>query len=369
VSRLLGFSVGSLFSVCCHWSYAQQDNIYLDYVAAIGCPTRSEFVAQVKARTALAQFVDVANDNRRFIISAKFEGGLAIGRFVSGHGVTAGTARQVTSERCEDVVSALALIAALAIDPHANLAEPLRPSNPDASSALPIRDASAASANQPAKQPESRSGSSPTPTNSPAGVQPASGTAVRHAAWQLGLMASGTLWTASPVLPVGGLSAIIEWQSLGGPVPAPAVRLSVGRAISATTHLDTGGGAKFTLSAARLDFCPLRIAVGSSVALRPCIGIEGGWVTATGVRQEPIVATQERTRPWWAVIETLRMQVELGKGWSYGLDAGLAEPLWRDLFVFDYPARAPNSSPYSVAITRIPAWAPQLATGVARRFW
>jgi hypothetical protein len=371
VSRLLGCWICNPLLLWCDLAYAQQDNIYLDYVAAVGCPSRSEFVAQVKARTALAQFVDDASTGRRFTVSARFEGGRAVGRFTSGRGAMSGTARQVTSESCEDVVSALALIAALAIDPHANLAEPLPPSGPDASSASTMSSdvTSNAGANQPVSHSASSGSSSPIAPNSPTRVERASGTGVRYSSWQIGLTANGTLWASSPVMPVGGLSVMVQWQSLEEQGLSPALRLSVGRAVSATAHLDTGGGARFTSSTARLDLCALRINLGHSIALQPCVGIEGGWITATGVKQDPIVGTQEWTRPWWAVNEMLRMQVELGKGWSYGLEAGLAEPLWRDTFVFDYPAPAPGSARYQVEIIHVPAWAPQMGTGVARRFW
>src|SRR3954452_323773 len=99
---------------------AEEELIHLEYTAIDACPGRSAFVEEVQARTARARFVDSSSGVRIFVVAVEPEGEGAKGRLTSRRGDVVGAPRQVTGKTCADVVSALALIAALAIDPQAS---------------------------------------------------------------------------------------------------------------------------------------------------------------------------------------------------------------------------------------------------------
>jgi hypothetical protein len=359
-SRWLGVSFGGLCLVTVGVAFSQDNRIDLQYSADDGCPSRSEFIARVRARTQLAEFVESDGTERRFDVSARIDGHRAVGSFVSGRGNATGTARQVTSERCDDVVSALALIVALAVDPHAKLDQALPSSEPDATRTAP--DAVTAQSTSVPVAP--RRNPHPTSTAAAPENRPHTG----GGSWIFGVSANGQLWAGSPAIAFGGLSATVQWQSLAEGTLAPAVSLSIEHEQSPTIHAALGGGARFALNNAAWALCPLRVSVGSSITLRPCVGAAGGWIAATGVREGPIVGALQRNRPWWSIQQAVQMQAELGKLWLFVAQAGLAEPLWRDDFVFDYPASTPASTPNRVAIASTPACVPQLGLGIARRF-
>jgi hypothetical protein len=359
-SRWLGVSFGGLCLFTVGAAFAQESRIDLDYTADDGCPNRSEFVAWVRMRTQLAEFVETEETERRFAVSAKIIGGRAVGSFVCSRGSVTGSARQVTSERCDDVVSALALIVALAVDPHARLDEVLQKPNADAAGAKPDGVTAQSTSLSVAPRPE------PQPTSPPAA--PESRLRTGRGSWLFGVSANGGLWASSPSVAFGGLAVAVQWQPLAVGVLAPAISLTVEHEQSPTVHAASGGGVRFGLSDAVLALCPLRLSVGSSVTLRPCFGASGGWVAASGVREGPIFDTLQRNRPWWSIQQSVQMQADLGKLWLFDTQVGLAEPLWRDDFVFDFAAATPASTPRRVTIASTPAWLPRLSLGVARRF-
>ncbi len=355
-SRWLGISFAGLCLVTVGAALSQDNRIDLEYTADDGCPGRAEFIARVRARTQLAEFVESGGSERRFAVSARLDGRRAVGSFVSGRGNATGTARQVTSERCDDVVSALALIVALAVDPQAKLDQASPSSTPDATAP----DAVTAQSTSVPVAP--RRNSHPTSTPAAPENRPHAG----RNSWIIGVSANGQLWPGSPAIAFGGLSATVQWQSLAAGTLAPAVSLSIEHEQSPTVHPVSGGGARFALNNAALALCPLQVRVGSSVTLRPCVGAAGGWVAATGVSEGPIVGALQRNRPWWSIQQTVQLQADLGKLWLLVAQTGLAEPLWRDDFVFDYPASTPASTPNRIAIASTPACVPQLGLGIAR---
>src|SRR5262249_29170838 len=98
---------------------AQVESVHLDYDASSGCPDRSAFVAEVTARTTRARFVDETPDVRSFKVAVRNQAERAVGSLVSNTAET-GAERKVSGKTCAEVVSALALITALAIDPSAS---------------------------------------------------------------------------------------------------------------------------------------------------------------------------------------------------------------------------------------------------------
>jgi hypothetical protein len=173
-----------------------------------------------------------------------------------------------------------------------------------------------------------------------------------------GLRAGGSLWFHPTLVPFGMLAASLEWEAHREQLWAPAVRLSPGVGASPTVR-PAVGTAEFRLATGTLDVCPLRVALSGSVALRPCLGLEGGVVLASGKKQAPIAHAKGRVRPWWALHEAFRLQTDLGQDWLFELEGRIVEPLRRYDFVFEMPDQR---------ILEVPPVAPCLATGVAWRF-
>ena len=102
--------------------------LLVEYTAPGNCPTQSDFEARVRARTELARFADEPNAQTLQVVvrptGVSYAGHLSIvGR--SGHI----SERDVEDMLCSNVVDALALVTAIAIDPAAMLAPPEAPNS------------------------------------------------------------------------------------------------------------------------------------------------------------------------------------------------------------------------------------------------
>src|SRR5512142_2753584 len=264
---------------------AQNQRIALDYVAEPTCPTRPEFIAQVKARTALADFADDAALERRFSVSVSRKQELFVGRMSSPSGHLSTNERQVSSENCLDVVSALALIVALAVDPHADLTEsPVRAADDETSPAASATNtatvpdhsertalgAGAAFAapqsggpmapGQVGLQTPGATDRTPSTTPAPGAVMPrvSRKASVEVPAWLLGAGIEGAFWPSSPSVLWGGMSLLLERQFLSRERLLPALRVNIAHSRSAA-HQAGGGGARFTQNVAAVDACLVAI--------------------------------------------------------------------------------------------------------------
>ena len=127
-------------------------------------------------------------------------------------------------------------------------------------------------------------------------------------------------------------------------VLAPSFRLAVARSLDR----DVSGVVRATLrwTQAGVDACPIRIAIGAQLALRPCVSGSGGILEA-----EALVA---RTRPWaslgaharavWAPVSLLAIEVE----------TGFVAPLYRESFFLE-PSIPVYEAPAAAFVGRIGA--------------
>ena len=97
---------------------ASPEPIAWTYSAPPDCPPAETFEREFRARTTRAELVAGAADaSRSFSVALSSEPGRAVGRIeIEGPGGAVAT-REVAGQTCAGVVSALALVAALAIDP------------------------------------------------------------------------------------------------------------------------------------------------------------------------------------------------------------------------------------------------------------
>ncbi len=109
---------------------ADKEAIALDYQPGAGCPDRAKFVERVQAITSKADIVgDDGGPRRKFGIHVSRVASAVNGELtIDDHGVR--TTRTVSGASCDEVISALALATALAVDPEALGGEATPPAAP-----------------------------------------------------------------------------------------------------------------------------------------------------------------------------------------------------------------------------------------------
>ena len=311
---------------------ADESPISLDFQAPAGCPDRADFIAHVRARTERVRFVDGdAASISELHVKADYEGNRAIGRLRLGK--SEGAERLVTGKSCPDVISALALIAAVAIDPTA-ISGPVVPSQAGVAPAAPALPELAS---------QQRSFDAPGPSASPERPEPplppSSPLAWFGGAGAHGEIARGfgprsiTLAGASIFGEIGlGLGA--PWQ--------PAVRLAGLLSQSPTVlpeQMAGSGAATFTLLAARLSLCPIEFSPRSSFRVRPCADFELGQLTGQGraVNNGSVTSLRSGSMTRVAVGQTLQGRFRLASRVWLEMEVAAREPLLRQNFVFYNP--------------------------------
>jgi hypothetical protein len=340
-------------------AWANSDDVYLQYSASEGCPTRAEFEDQVRARTARARFLDKPGEERFFRVYASVLDGHAVGSVISGASNAPANMREVASNDCQEVVSALALIVALAIDPQASMSLS-HPSAPEPSPTAVLR-----APDSPGAAPMMPQTFTTAPASSSwvdrSGLPKHSSSS--DVALSVGARVEGAIWWSAGAIPMGTWALSLEGENTEARLVAPAVRLSVEHTESAAVNR-AEGGARFANTAGRLDACPFRFRLAPNVSVRPCVALEAGQLSATGLAGSSVVNTLTQHRPWWVLGGSLRVQFWLTKAWSSELEAVLDEPLWRDEFVF---LRA-STGPESKTITKTPVLVPRIGVGTAVHF-
>jgi hypothetical protein len=114
---------------------AEKETIALDYQVGAGCPDRAQFVRRVHTFTTKAEIVsDDGAPLRKFGVQVLRAGSAVHGELtIDDRG--AKTTRQVSGATCDEVISALALATAIAVDPDA-----LGGASPDETSKPPVSE-------------------------------------------------------------------------------------------------------------------------------------------------------------------------------------------------------------------------------------
>jgi hypothetical protein len=328
-------------------------------VAPGNCPTEADFEAGVRARTAFARFADEPNAQAVHVIvrptGAKYAGHLSI---VSRSGRA--SERDVQDALCSNVVDALALVTALAVDPNATLLLPAAASPPPAGPAEPPLDApppdSPAIAPPPPPPPAATIPPPAARPTSPPLAKPRSPSSAPR--WGAG--AGATFVTIAGIAPDplvgGGAYGEIESRSPGS--VAPSVRITV----FATENgvLDTRT-LVFDLLAARADLCPWRIG-SRTVSIRPCVAVDVGALYADGTKVN-VTDPKSHTIAWFDAAALLRGRWAPGHGpFFIELEGGILVPVTRPSFYYGGADGIHQVDPlWAVAV------AGSLAAGL--RFW
>jgi len=299
---------------------ARGEDVRLAWDAPPGCPERSRFEAEVRARTSAARFTDASDQVRRFEVDIARSGDRWVGALQIEGPDSASSRREFDGDACDEVVSALALLTALAIDPNASSAPAddlvLAPAEPQPlASAAPIPPPPVPA--RPVEPPSRRPATLPsTPWHMAVGPE--------------ALLATRVGPQSMPAL---GLFAEV-WQ--------PRDRgLIHGYRVALSAAWSSSDEARWQWYQARVRACPLRTGWGSVVAVRGCAGIDAGVVHGEGVS---VAEPRTATRPWLGAGTEAGLVIGDGPYFA-GVGAGLVVPLTRYRYRFDRPTIELHETP------------------------
>ncbi len=337
------------------------DAVRIDYVAPAACPSSDDFQTQVADRAPHAHFADEGARARTLVVRVTARRGGFHGTLVVRELDGTQAARSVDASTCPQLVTGLALIAALAVDSkpsegstnatgvtstNANGSENTTAStnansNPSASANPPSDAASQNSPEkqaekQPEKPPDSRSHETKlSETNPPddgeekdhASQSPSTRHAIEFSFGIDGGLVGGTSPNVLPTLPV--FAEIGRGRGHG--IFTPSVRARFERP-GGDANASSQGSAHFTWTEGSVDLCPIAYAPISRLRLVPCVRGETGVVDATGSGVAP---AREETRPWLVLGLVARARVDIVGPLFGEIEGAVGAPLVRDRFYLE----------------------------------
>lgn len=307
---------------------AAEADVFVTYDLPASCPSAGDFEGQVEQRAPRARFTTDAAA-RQFRVGAWPEAEEWVGEVTAVPVVDASSVRRVRGATCADVVGALALIVALALDPAA-LREPVTAAGAAPGSAPPAPPPPTQPAPVVAPPPMPQPRSLPPAPDEDGALPPEHRRRVRLS---LGAGALAALGIAPGTIFGAGFS--IDLTPARDRVLTWLVRLSA----SALFPRDLGSPlkAKFSGQFLALEGCPVRLPLGAVVGVLPCLGLEGGVLDVEGIPQAGLLSVQNQSALFLAIIQPLRVAVRLGSVFSLELDGTLKEPLRHDSFGYSRP--------------------------------
>jgi len=277
--------------------------VRLHYTASRGCADERGFFEQITARTQRVRLANPSEPATALVVSIRdVPGGLA-GRFELRGDEGTTSAREVKAASCDQVVAALAIMAALAIDPDAST-EPLPQPKPEA----PPQPAPPKPVARPAATP-----SIPVP----AGSLRSRGKAGVSLAALAGVF-------DEPVLAVRPFVELVrEGRSAWG----YALRLSAARFQSSVSRPE--GTGEFSLYSGRIEGCPAHFRAFTLIWISACLIVEAGLLEARGADVTP---RQSVARGWLAAGETTRIELRLLEILALEASGEVFFPIVRDRF-------------------------------------
>jgi len=274
----------------------------LEYWSDGRCPDAVEFARQIQTRAPRLRLAEADEPALGFYAELVERAGAATGRLTARSADGREVVREVRGPTCDDVATALALIAALAADPNQAVERAPPPRPPPAH---PVR--------RPAEH-----------TAAPE-LAPEADSTLR---WTFGI--GGGIGFESTISPNPGYALGIAFDAEGYPGSAwrPLFSLSLLRAVASSTRTQ-GGTAGFDWMAFRLAACPARWPEETPLFVRPCGFVDAG-LLGGDVDLGP--RSQAQTKNWLAVGGFLRTEALVGEVVSFQLDAGLTVPLIRSSF-------------------------------------
>jgi hypothetical protein len=305
----------------------------LEYWAEGQCPDAIEFARQIQTRAPRLRPAVADEPALGFYAELSERAGAATGRLTARTPDGREVMREVHGATCDDVVEALALIAALAADPtQAAAAGAVHAAAPLGSSPSP-----SPSRRQLARRhldlPEPEVVEPPDPAQR----------------WTFGVGAGLGFDSSISPNPGYGLSVEFAAEGKGGTLFRPLFALSAIRAAAATTETQAGY-ASFTWLAFRGAACPLRWPEDTPLFVRPCVFFDAG-VLEGNVSLEAL--NHDQSKSWFAVGSFARVEALADEVLSFQLDGGVTAALKRDSFDAGYGAQSAFQVPAAGILGRI----------------
>jgi len=306
--------------------------------AVAGCTSRDEIAARVTARSSRIHFVE---DDSVLSVEATFgaspSGAVVVALVVEGQPAGKAMSRRFFARSCSEAADAAALIIAITLDPlSGNQSRPAtaesasgarssgagdgtarenRPTRPKADTAVKVAEQAA----NPEKQPAP-------PASAGAEAPPSSPVATRRRS-SLHLMGQMVLGPAPAVMPGVGLYAMAALDR--DELWSPAVVLGAMHAWR-SGFAEAGGTAAFTLDAASLDGCGIRVRV-TVIEGRACASARVGRLLATG---SATTAGNSEARLFATAGGTAILTGQLGETLELAARIGAGATLVRDWYLF-----------------------------------
>ena len=324
--------------------------VQLVFRALPNCPDAAAFFRAVSARTPRVRIAEDRESGRTFHVAIhRTDDGKVMGDFsISDPNDLTQTSskRTITGESCTEVCDALALFAALSIDPDAATTDPQGANAPS----VPAERA----------QPTPTLGIHPRRTSRGSDRHLAADRRVKPVSTlrisalvgvQVGAISAGT--PANPVLVEPFFEIQLHQVETRGIFTAPALRLGFS-STKTDTATTSSGLAHLHWTALRLDACPIALRFGRTFSVRPCLSASAGQLSATGV----ITLPNTERLPWLTVGGLIRGEWNFLSVLVLEADGGADAPLRRDQLYFE-----PSTPVY-----RAPAAMGHVSLGVSVHF-
>jgi hypothetical protein len=309
-------------------AHADAQGVALRYDAPDGCPSSAAFEGAVGRFSSRVVFEhDDDGRPRSLTVTVRERAPLFVGEVAVG----TGSVRSVEGATCGEVVDALALIAALAIDPTAKLSPP--------APAAPIVPPPAAPPPAPPIPPPAPP--PPTPPPPPDLLVPeeeAVPTRAIPARWHADLDAAGTLRSGIASVGVLGATLGVSLRSRSDRPLAPVLGVAFAYATSGPFD-GTSPAATYQLFAGQLLACPVRLARVGAFSLFPCLATDVGVIQGTGESSSVTHLTQSAPL-WLDGTLGLRGVVHLAGPFFAQVDASGAVSFVQPSFIFREPQRS-----------------------------
>jgi hypothetical protein len=288
--------------------------VRFEYDAPAECPSEAEFLDRVRARAANVRLADEGAPARRFLVTIKTDPDGATARVDFVHPTEGEVSRSIRGETCDEAVTGIALVCALALDGQlaerpndspADLPPTAAPSQPSADSAAAQderRQQQALEARTPRRRAPIVKTRKPAPTPSEERV----GVARAAPPFAAGIGAGFTTYPGPEGAPV--FDAFFDARPFDG---GPSLRASAWHFRSEAATRD-GKEALFRGYGLRLEGCPLRLDV-PPFFVSPCLGTDVGMVTASAAASRGLTNARDKIRGWWSAVLIARLGLTVSR--------------------------------------------------------
>lgn len=367
-SVVLRIGIGSGALLLSPLSFAKSnDPIRIEYSAVETCPSSDAFEAQLASRAPHARFAERGGRARVLLArvesrGAHFHGSLVVREIDGSEEV-----RVVDGSTCREVVTGLALVAALAVEPSASDADADASASTSAANANDASSTTAANKDGPPTDPSTTKSASKTDPKSSAAKsenkEPTDPDDHDHAgapksssphAIEISLgIDAGVVGGASPVL-LGTLPVFFE-IARGGEHGffSPSIRFRFERP-GEDADPSSIGSAHFTWTEGSVDLCPIAWSPFARLRLVPCLRGELGILDASGVDASP---SRSESRPWFSLGAAGRLRVAIVGPFFAEIEGEIFTPLVRDRFYLE-----PNTTIFRASAV---AWSGAAGLGVS----